>query len=142
MEYNSSYTHGLHRLRTSDDSDCPRSLNNARIQGCLFHFSQVLQKKVQDLGLTILYKEDQAFNRLVHRAAALLLVPPNQVHHIWMMALNEVADAEVSRFKAEVSRFKDYVTTTWADDIEARLPIELWSQYDIAGIRTNNHLEG
>ena len=111
-------------------------LNNARIRGSLFHFSQALWRKVQDLGLPILYKEDQAFNRLVRRAAALPLVPLNQVHHVWMMALNEVADEEVDRFK-------DYVTTTWVDDIDARFPIELWSQYDnIAGIRTNNHLEG
>ena len=40
-----------------------------------------------------------------------------------MMTLNEVADEEVYRFK-------DYVTTTWVDDIEVRFPIELWSQYD------------
>ena len=53
-----------------------------------------------------------------------------------MMALNEVANEETDRFK-------DYVTTTWVDDIEACFSIELWSQYDnIAGIRTNNHLEG
>jgi hypothetical protein len=111
-------------------------LNNARIRGCLFHFSQALWRKIQDLGLTIRYKEDQAFNRLVRRAAALPLVPPNLVHDVWMMALNEVADEEVDRFK-------DYVTTTWVDDIAARFPVELWSQYDnIAGMRTNNHLEG
>ena len=52
------------------------------------------------------------------------------------MTLNEVADEEVDRFK-------NYVTTTWVDDIEARFPIELWSQYDnIAEIRTNSHLKG
>ena len=44
-------------------------LNNARIRGCLFHFSQALWRK--DL------QEDQAFNRLVRRAAALPLVPLN-----------------------------------------------------------------
>ena len=58
-------------------------LDNARIRGCLFHFSQALWRKMQDLGLTVRYKEDQTFNRLVLRAAALLLVPPNQVHHVW-----------------------------------------------------------
>ena len=52
-----------------------------------------------------------------------------------MMALNEVADEEVDRFK-------DYVITTRVDDIVARLPIELWLKHDnIAKIRTNNHLK-
>ncbi len=48
-------------------------LNNARIRGCLFHFSQALWRKIQDLGLTICYKEDQAFNRLVHEQLLCLL---------------------------------------------------------------------
>ena len=79
-------------------------LDNARIRGCLFHFSQALWRKMQDLGLTVRYKEDQTFNRLVLRAAALLLVPPNQVHHLWMMALNEAVDEEVDRFKEVYTR--------------------------------------
>ena len=38
--------------------------------------------------------------------------------------------------------FKDYVTSTWVDNLEARFPVELWSQFEnIAGTRTNNHLE-
>ena len=127
-------TRGLH-IESAMIAAVQEVLSNARIRGCLLHFLQALWRKVQDLGFTVLCKEDQTFNRLVRRAAALPFVPPNQVHYVWMTALNEVAD--------EVDRFKDYVTTTWVDDIEDRFPIELWSQYDnIAGIRTNNHLEG
>ena len=85
-------------------------LSNARIRGCLFHFLLALWRKVQDLDLIDL--EDQTFNRLVLRAADLLLVPPNQVHHVWMMALNEAAGEEANRFK------DSYVTSTWVDDIE------------------------
>ena len=69
--------------------------HNARIRGCLFHFSQAIWRKVQELGLTIRYKEDEAFNRLVRRAAALPLVPPNEVDNVWLEALNEVFDNEV-----------------------------------------------
>jgi hypothetical protein len=108
----------------------------SRIRGCLFHFSQALWRKLQNLGLTLRYAEDENFNRLVRRAAALPLVPPHQVHDVWLAAMNEVND--------EVAQpFIDYVTTTWVDDMEARFPIELWTQFDnIDGIRTNNHLEG
>ncbi len=110
--------------------------HNTRIRGCLFHFSQALWRKVQELGLAVRYKEDEAFNRLVRRAAALPLVPVNLVDEVWLMALNEVNDVEADRFK-------DYVTSTWVDGNVARFPIELWTQYDnIEGLRTNNHIEG
>ena len=91
---------------------------NARIRGCLFHFSQALWRKLQQLGLTLRYKEDDDFNRMVRRAAVLPLVPPNEVEEVWMMAMNEVEDEAAERFK-------DYVTTTWVDGMVARLPIEL-----------------
>ena len=78
--------------------------------------------------------EDEAFNRMVRRAAALSLVPPHQVDDIWMMAMNEVDDEAAQRFK-------DYVTTTWIDNMTARFPLELCTQYDnIDGIRTNNYI--
>ena len=73
--------------------------------------------------------EDEAFNRMVRRAAALPLVPPHQVDDVWMMAMNEVDDEAAERFK-------DYVT--WIENMPARFPMELWTQYDnIDGIRTN-----
>ena len=78
---------------------------NSRIRGCLFHFSQALWRKLQDLGLTARYMKDEAFNRMMHRAAALPLVPPHQVDDVWMLAMNEVDDEAAERFK-------DYVTTT------------------------------
>ena len=82
-----------------------------------------------------MYKNDDNFNRCVRRASALPLVPPGSVDDVWMQAMNEVNDPA-----AEV--FKDYVTTTWVDNIVARFPIEIWNQYDnIGGIRTTNNLE-
>ena len=60
---------------------------------------------------------------MVRRAAALPLVPPHQVDDVWMMAMNEVDDEAAERFK-------DYVTTTWIDNMTARFPMELWTLYD------------
>ena len=101
-----------------------------------FSTSRKLWRKLQDLGLTARYMEDEAFNRMVRRAAALPLVPPHQVDDVWMMAMNEVDDEAAEHFK-------DYVTTTWIDIMTAHFSMELWTQYDnIDRIRTNNHLEG
>ena len=73
---------------------------------------------------------------MVRRAAVLPLVQPHQVDSVWMMAMNEVDDEAAQRFR-------DYVTTSWIDNMTARFPMELWTQYDNTdGIRTNNHLEG
>ena len=109
---------------------------NVRIRGCLFHYSQALWRKVQELGLSGRYKEDEAFNRLVRRASALPLVPRESVDEVWLEALNEVNDAGSAPFK-------DYVTSTWVDTMVAKFPVEIWTQDDnIDGVRTNNHLEG
>ena len=88
------------------------------------------------MGLTARYKDDAAFNCMVRRASALPLVPPDSVHDVWLDAMNEVVDEEADKFK-------DYMVTTWIDEYQAKFPIEVWTQYDnIAGIRTNNDLEG
>lgn len=108
---------------------------NSRQRACLFHYSQALWRKVQALGLTARYSDDDAFNRLVRRASALPLVPPHQVDAVWLQAMNEVNDDAAQQFM-------DYVTTIYVDALTALYPMEIWNQYDnIAGLRTNNHLE-
>ena len=63
-------------------------------------------------------------------------MPQHQVDDVWMMAMNEVDDEAAQRFR-------DYITTTWIDNVTASFPMELWIQYsNIDGIRTNNYLEG
>lgn len=113
-----------------------RLFPNSRIRGCLFHYSQAIWRKVQSLGLTARYSDDDAFNRLVRRASALPLVPPQQVDDVWLQAMNEVDDDD------DAQQFMDYVTTNWVDAFTATFPMEIWNQYDnIEGHRTNNHLE-
>ena len=47
----------------------------ADIQGCFFHFSQCLWRKVQALDLIDLYKNDPVTQRFIHNAVALAFVP-------------------------------------------------------------------
>lgn len=109
----------------------------ARIRGCLFHFTRAIWRRVQSLGLTTLYQEDQGINKLVRRSMSLPLVPTQHVDDVWIEAMNEV-DNEIQG----VSAFKDYITTTWVDSTAARYPVEIWNQFDnLHGVRTTNHLE-
>lgn len=51
----------------------------AERKGCLFHFAQAIWRKVQNLGLQTLYKEDQSFKTFINKMIALAFVPPTFV---------------------------------------------------------------
>ena len=107
----------------------------ARIRGCLFHYSQAVWRKVQNLGLTVRYREDREINRLVRRASALPLILMESIPKVWMEAMNEADDVAATQFM-------DYMTETWVDNLGALFPMELWNQFDnLDGYRTNNLLE-
>ena len=107
----------------------------SKIRGCLFHYSQAVWRKVQNLGLTVRYREDREFIRLVRRASALPLVPMESFPEVWMEAMNE-ADYVAA------TQFMDYMTETWVYNLGTLFPMELWNQFDnLDSCRTNNHLE-
>ena len=37
-----------------------------QIRGCFYHLCQCVYRKIQDLGLTTLYKEDENFSNFAH----------------------------------------------------------------------------
>ncbi|XP_046342249.1 uncharacterized protein LOC124123059 [Haliotis rufescens] len=52
---------------------------NAEVKCCFFHYSQAIWRKTQDLGLAVAYKEDQAVQQWIRRAADLALLPADDV---------------------------------------------------------------
>ena len=58
-------------------------LPGVEIQGCYFHFSQCLWRKVQALRMADLYKNDVDTRNLIHKAAALPFIPPRFIR-IWL----------------------------------------------------------
>ena len=53
------------------------------IQVCFFHFSQCLWRKVQSLGPSDWYKNDQDARSFIQRSASLALVPLSFVCIAW-----------------------------------------------------------
>jgi len=104
----------------------------AQIRGCFFHYCQCIWRKVQGCGLATRYCDDDNLKRLVRRAAALPLVPPDQIEDVWFNALEENMD-----FSAEVTRFTDYVTETWVERDR-----RTWNHFSNDGPRTTNNAEG
>lgn len=108
---------------------------DANVKGCFFHFTQAIWRKVQDLGLAGLYKEDEHIQQWVRRAAGLPLLPVDEVQDAWLEAMDQSPDIPQSE------AFHDYVVTTWVD-YDARFPIAMWNHNQTNGPRTNNNVEG
>lgn len=99
---------------------------------CFFHYTQCIWRKTQAVGLALRYREDDAIQKLVRRAAVLPLVPVNLVEDVWFAALEDIDDTSDA-----VRRFTDYVTETWVESERRE-----WNHFDNEGPRTTNSLEG
>jgi len=108
---------------------------DAEIKGCFFHFTQAVWRKVQELGLSVLYKDDEFTRQWIRRAAGLPLLPIGDVQDTWLDAMNSSPDV----LNAEA--FNDYMVINWVDD-DARFPLPMWNHNSTIGTRTNNNLEG
>ncbi|XP_046561373.1 uncharacterized protein LOC124270381 [Haliotis rubra] len=81
------------------------------------------------------YMNNPAVQAHVRRAAALPLLPLNQVQDAWFEVIEQSPDGD------RVAAFNDYVTSTWVED-DAKFPAHIWNQHENTGPRSNNHLEG
>ncbi|XP_046545931.1 uncharacterized protein LOC124256049 [Haliotis rubra] len=108
---------------------------DSSVRGCLFHYSQALWRQVLERGLSRDYMNNPAVQAHVRRAAALPLLPLNQVQDAWFEVIEQSPDGD------RVAAFNDYVTSTWVED-DAKFPAHIWNQHENTGPRSNNHLEG
>ena len=155
-----SYTRVLRRLVELEPNLCPDSIMadfekaclnaledlfpRTTIKGCLFHLGQCLWRKVQELGFTNSYREDDNNRKCIKMLLALSFVPQNDVQNVF----TEI----VAYFPENLTPLLDY----WEDNYIGRLrrlnrrsqpffPIRLWNMYDrvINNLpRTNNSVEG
>ena len=112
-----------------------QSFPNADIKGCMFHYTQAIWRKTQQIGLAEQYKNDDSVKTWVRRAAGLPLLPMNEVQNTWLEAMRTTPAVP------RAVEFNDYVVTTWVDD-DARFPLRMWNHFTNAGPRTNNNVEG
>ena len=119
---------------------------NTSINGCLFHFSQCLWRKIQNLGLQCWYtNNDNAI--IIKQIQALAFVPPEDVADLFTNFLISI-DPETDEI---LSDFFEYFEITWLGIVQRgrrRRPtfdIQMWNVYDRIGSdlpRTTNSLEG
>lgn len=101
-------------------------------QGCSFHFSQAVMKKINVLGLSPQYNKDGATRDILKQMMALCYIP----HYCIRPLFNKLAEQCTTPKLAE---FAEYMRTTWIEN--DFISPEMWSVFNIL-TRTNNALEG
>ena len=101
----------------------------ARNIGCFFHYTQSIHRKIQSLGLSSIYKDDDLVRSVCHQLMALALLPRNQVEQGFEYLANNRPQSLNDLFVY----FEDY----WIDNV----PIDLWNVCELK-VRTNNNSEG
>ena len=106
------------------------------IHGCHFHFSQAINRNVNQMGLMLEYKTEGAIRQIIKGIYSLPYLPPRDMHP----AFNAIADkARQEETCEKLMKFLDYVESYW-------LRSSIWRPCNISVyqrlVRTNNDLEG
>ena len=102
----------------------------AKIQGCFYHYSQSIWRKVQKLGLHTTYQDDPTFKAFVSKKVALSFCPKRFVRVAWIGLKAEAP--ELHRIEELESYFEN----------NGSYPINIWNYHKVDGPCTNNHVEG
>ena len=105
---------------------------SATVQGCVFHWTQAIWRKVQRLGLSTAFHEDDASHKYIKRLMALLFLPHE---HIGQMFAQLRALATTAVLQDLVA----YINETWINSTARSL--KNWSVFK-KSVRTNNDVEG
>lgn len=98
----------------------------ADFKGCYFHFSQVLMRKFQALGLQMEYRNDDEAKWFFHTTAALAFVPTRFARLAWQ-GIKSSTPAHLPR----IEEFVEYFETTW---LVGNFPVQMWNVYEMKTI--------
>ena len=114
----------------------PNSLHS----GCHFHFTQAVWRKVQELGLSILYSssEHSEVTKFVQLCMALPFIPIYEVEHQFNICVSVLNTVNSTDFHTLAS-FITYFRSTW---INGMFPLSMWNQFQHDHQhRTNDQIE-
>lgn len=112
----------------------------ATYYGCLFHFSQNIWRKIQDLGLSKIYKDTSSFRENIRYILSLAFVAPADVSTYYDHIVCKIGNAANENVYSDFLAYfrKNYIMLNYAD-------LLFWNVYQrvIENIpRTTNSLEG
>ncbi|CAF1674122.1 unnamed protein product [Adineta ricciae] len=106
-----------------------RQFPTSRHKGCYFHHSQSVYRKIQSLGLSSQYNDDEEVRSHARKLMALPLLPLEKVDSAFEFLLDDHPPCLDPLF--------DYFESFWMESV----PVELWNVSNIK-IKTNNIAEG
>ena len=107
---------------------------NSKANGCLFHFSQNLMRKLCKIGLKMIYIYNKELQHRIKRIFTLFMTLIDKVDTIFRNILDATPEIPLILFE-----LLDYFVNTY---FECRFPIQIWNNLDTIGEPwTNNHLE-
>ena len=108
---------------------------NAEIKGCHFHHTQCIWRKIQDLGLATVYKENRCVRHWLECFKSLSFIPLTLVEITFNLLVSKKPQSEHGD---KFDLFVKYFRSTWF----TLFPPRLWNHHETIGPRTNNHVEG
>lgn len=109
-----------------------KSVMDVIVMGCVFHWTQAIWRKVQDLGLTHVYTADEGTFSYIRRLMALPFIPFQEIPAVFQTLAVEAATEPLQELVG-------YISTNWITS--TIFPPKDWSVYGEA-VRTNNDVEG
>lgn len=116
---------------------------HAAVKGCFFHLSQNLYRKIQELGLSEKYRQEETFSLQMRMISALAFCPPDEVADRFDLLVENLSD--------DATPVLDYFEDTYIGRlrVSGRKPplfeISLWNMFtrtDDELPKTNNAIEG
>lgn len=80
------------------------------IKGCNFHFNQALWRKVQELGLATLYRDNEDIRNHIRMCAALAYLPEETLPDAWLIIMESAPNEPL------LAKFNDYFVDQWLDN--------------------------
>ncbi|CAF3034371.1 unnamed protein product, partial [Rotaria sp. Silwood2] len=111
----------------------PAEFPQAVHQGCYFHYTQAIYRRIQSLGLSTAYSQDEEIRYCCRKLMAIALLPIEEVENSYY----NLRSTSSTKVKEELRQLFMYFDSYWMND----LPLKLWNVHGCQ-YRTNNNCEG
>ena len=101
------------------------------ILGCYFHWAQAVWRKVQELGLTNAYRQDNKTHRYICKLLSLPYLPAEHIIPVFTAHQHKAVTTQLQKLT-------DYIYNTWLQS--PHWPVTSWSVFGCY-TRTNNNVE-
>ena len=104
------------------------------LKGCVFHWAQAVQRKVQEVGLQTTYQQREGTHLIIRKLLALPFLPGRDIQRAFQRLRDRVEGTS-----QPLQEVFDYVHGQWINS--SLWSTEEWSVYR-QPVRTNNDTEG